>query len=399
MKHIQSFPWGIRLLALAVATALGGLAAAADAPRQVCDYDHVTVRSDFSAGRINACEQVAGETVRLTITPEDEPPINPSPWYAFRVEPKGDQPVTIDIVYEHAKHRYWPKVSRDGKTWYFLAAEAVKQLNDRVVRLSLGKQGAPLYVAGQEIFTHARHESWAKMLAGEAGMTLSVIGQSKAGRPLYMLESSAGSGDKDYIVLIGRQHPPEVTGALALQSYSEAVMADTPLARDFRQQFGVIIVPELNPDGVEAGHWRHSLGDIDLNRDWILFTQPETQAVRRQLERFKAADRLWFFSDFHSTRRNVFYVQADDEVTNPPGFLRAWLGAAEKREGVYDFEYAQRPLTDIPTSKTHVFSTYGVPAITYEVGDETDRVAIDRSAVIFAEEMMRTLLDMKARGY
>lgn len=369
---------------------------AEDIPQRVCTYEHVTVRSDFSAGRVNGCEALDDGAIRLSIAPEDEPPINPSPWFSFRVEPKGNEPVTVDLVYEFGKHRYWPKVSRDGRNWFYLAAEAVKPLNERVVRLSLGVQAAPLYVSAQEIFTHARHKAWTEMLAGKAGMQLSVMGQSKAERPIYKLESPAANGDRDYIALIGRQHPPEVTGALALQTFSETVMADTKLARDFRDKFGVIIVPELNPDGVEAGHWRHSLGDIDLNRDWVKFTQPETQAIRQQLERFKSDDRMWFFSDFHSTRRNVFYLQADEEVTNPPGFFRSWLNNAKDRGGVYEFEYAERPLSDTPTSKNYVYSTFGIPTVTYEVGDETDRKDIHRSAQIFAEEMMKTLLRMKA---
>ncbi|NVJ97882.1 MAG: succinylglutamate desuccinylase/aspartoacylase family protein [Alphaproteobacteria bacterium] len=371
---------------------------AEDTPQRVCSYDQFVVRSDFDAGRINGCEMQGDGTVRLLITPEDEPPINPSPWYSFRIEPNQQVEVTLDLVYQHAKHRYWPKVSRDGIHWYFLASEAVKSLNDRVIRLSLGTQSQILHVSAQEVFTHQGHQAWAAAMAENAKMQLSVLGQSKGGLPLYKLESSAEDGSRDYIVLIGRQHPPEVTGALALLAFSETIMSDTETARMFRQQFGVIIVPELNPDGVQQGHWRHSLGDIDLNRDWVKFTQPETQAIRRELERFHEDDRIWFFSDFHSTRRNVFYVQADNERTNPEGLTRAWLSDAEAREGVYPFEYAERPVTETPTSKNYVFTTFGVPAITYEVGDETDRQAIANSARIFAEELMKNLLERKAVG-
>lgn len=380
-----------------IAVGLQGLEANADQPQRVCAYDHVTVRSDFSAGRINACEEKPGGVVKLSITPEDEPPINPSPWYSFKVEPRGHEDIIVEISYTHAKHRYWPKVSRDGKEWFYLDKKAVHQLKDNVVRLSLGQQKSPLFVSAQEILTNEMHTKWSEDLAASSSLEMSNLGSSKAGRPIYKLEAPAGDGSRDYIMLIGRQHPPEVTGALALMAYSETIMADTELARRFRKNFGVIIIPALNPDGVEFGHWRHSLGDIDLNRDWTKFTQPETQLAKAELERFKAADRMWFFSDFHSTKRNVFYVQADSEMTNPPGFLRRWLGAAAKRDGVYDFEYAERPLTEQPTSKTYVYSTFGVPTVTYEVGDETDRGALDASAVIFAEEMMKALLFYKTK--
>ena len=40
-----------------------------------------------------------------------------------------------------------------------------------------------------------------------------------------------------------------------------------------------------------------------------------------------------------------------------------------------------------------MYATYGVPAITYEVGDNTSREDIKTAARIFAEEMMTILLE------
>ena len=59
--------------------------------------------------------------------------------------------------------------------------------------------------------------------------------------------------------MIGRQHPPEVTGAIAMHSFIDTVLADTDLARQFRDRFKLAIVPLMNPDGVAAGHWRHNV--------------------------------------------------------------------------------------------------------------------------------------------
>jgi hypothetical protein len=103
-------------------------------------------------------------------------------------------------------------------------------------------------------------------------------------------------------------------------------------------------------------------------------------------------DNLALFLDFHSTGRNVFYTQAEDEPITPHGFTSVWLANGRDRLTNYDFEHAERPLTDLTTSKNYVYRTYGIPSITYEVGDHTDRVAIKNAANIFAEEMMRTLL-------
>jgi hypothetical protein len=44
----------------------------------------VTFDNQFSGARVNACTQIGPREFKVLITPENEP-INPSPWYAFRV--------------------------------------------------------------------------------------------------------------------------------------------------------------------------------------------------------------------------------------------------------------------------------------------------------------------------
>ena len=44
-----------------------------------------------------------------------------------------------------------------------------------------------------------------------------------------------------------------------------------------------------------------------------------------------------------------------------------------------------------------MFDTYGITAITYEVGDHTPRSAIKTSSEAFAEEMMRLLLQEETK--
>lgn len=87
----------------------------------------------------------------------------------------------------------------------------------------------------------------------------------------------------------------------------------------------------------------------------------------------------------------------------PPGITRAWLDAATPRIVDYSFTDEGRdgpstPLAERPestkVSKNYVYWKFGIPSVTYEVGDETDRKAIKESAVIFAEELMRVMLAM-----
>ena len=395
----MTFTFGRQALAGLVIWVLLGISTAVvsqDEPRRVCSYDTLTITSDFSGGRVNGCEQLSGTHYRLTIEPEDQPPINPSPWYAFKVTSEKTQSITIDLVYSYAKHRYWPKRSTDQKQWSRLDSSDVSIMEDGSARLTFEVGADPVFVAGQEMVLNKFHTSWAQKMAAQHDLDFVELGSSRQHNPIYKIETKGSAEARDYIFIVGRQHPPEVTGALALVPFAEAMFAGTELAQRFRSEFGIIIVPALNPDGVEKGHWRHNTGSTDLNRDWGPFTQPETVLMRDELARFKSDQQLWLFLDFHSTARNVLYTQAENEVTKPVRFAAKWVEAVKPRTPNYVFERAERPLTKLATSKNYVYATYGVPSITYEVGDETDRKLIEHTAAIFAEEMMRILLEEKA---
>lgn len=93
------------------------------------------------------------------------------------------------------------------------------------------------------------------------------------------------ANDKKMILILSRQHPPEVTGYLAMQSFVETICGEGDTATKFREVYNTYVIPNLNPDGVDNGHWRHNSGGVDLNRDWEDFNQPELQAVKRFIEK------------------------------------------------------------------------------------------------------------------
>jgi len=210
--------------------------------------------------------------------------------------------------------------------------------------------------------------------------------------PIFAFDSNAAASE--VLLLVGRQHPPEVSGAFAFFSFTETIFGDSDLARRFRARFRVIAIPLLNPDGVVGGNWRHNLAGIDLNRDWGPFTQPETQLMADILEKLDASgSELRMFIDFHSTRENVFYALPD--VTRPPGFLETWLDNARPRITNYPFNLDQGPASSDAIAKNYVFARYGIPAVTFEVGDETDRDSTQLAARVFAEELMQLMLSQE----
>ena len=72
--------------------------------------------------------------------------------------------------------------------------------------------------------------------------------------------------------------------------------------RKFRTQFNIYAFPLLNPDGADMGMWRHNANGKDLNRDWVEFSQPETQTVRDYLDgKVDDGKNIQFAVDFHTS--------------------------------------------------------------------------------------------------
>ncbi len=381
---------------LAISLLVVSLATADDSKtenRRVFEFpsSRVTFNADFDGARLNEIGQVSDGEYRVTIRPENEP-VNDSAWYAFRVSAETTQTVTIHLTYTGGKHRYHPKLSTDGTTWRRLPPDRYKRDQDSVtLRVEVGPK--PVWIAAQEMIGGPELNAWIDKIARLPFVKEEAIGQSVDDRAIRQLTIGTGK-PKHAVAIIGRQHPPEVTGSMALMEFVETITGPSDLAKEFRQSFETIVVPLVNPDGVAAGHWRHNLHGVDLNRDWGPFLQPETQAARDAILTYQTEEtpRLAFFLDFHSTQHDVFYVQSGQDSVWLDGFSERWLKGLAERMPDYkvrrEANAGKRPL-----SKVWVRNVMKVPAVIYEVGDNTDRELIRRVARTSAEEMMRSLLE------
>lgn len=367
-----------------------------------CETENVTLDTAFPSGNVASCTASGSKRINVTLVPEDKPPINCSAWYAFRLTPRTPGKVTLTLNYEACGHRYWPKTSTDGLNWDYLPKKFVKveEVNGlKRARVTVKLKNVPLFVSAQEILPPSVYQAWLGQITKSPAAESWLLGKSAEGRDIPALSiRKAGAEPLEQVVLLGRQHPPEVTGALAMLSFVETLLAETPLAERYRERFETIAVPILNPDGVVRGHWRHSTGHIDLNRDWGPFTQPETRLMKGLLDDIEKAPNknLRLFVDFHSTIYDVFYTIPDSYETKPPLFLKNWLGLLEQRLPGYQINRDAGHNLGQPNSKNYVHKRYGVPTMTYEMGDETDRQMVRKIAKAAATTMMETLLETEA---
>jgi cytosolic carboxypeptidase protein 6 len=91
----------------------------------------------------------------------------------------------------------------------------------------------------------------------------------------------------------------------------------------------------------------------------------------------------------------VFYTQPDDEPTSPADFAARWLQGLQRRVPDYPVNRDPSPAKNLTTSAYWTHKTFGIPGITYEIGDNTDRAQLKRVASAAAQEMMSLMLGMK----
>lgn len=361
-----------------------------------CETSSFTVLDGFGGARRGRCEVLSKDHVQLRILPEDDGYINPSPWFSFKLIPSTQTNAIVSLQYVGERHRYVPKTSSDGIRWMPIDESRVRISDDgtlATIDVPLGTDA--IWISAQELVTPAIYDSWNASTARQTDAELRLLGLSLAEQPIRYLVSNPSA--KDVLLLVGRQHPPEVSGAFAFFTFTETLLADTELATRFRERFQIIAIPLLNPDGVLGGNWRHNLGSTDLNRDWGIFKQPETRLVGELLDRLDAeGSRVRVFLDFHSTDRNLFYTQDKSEPTCPPNFFESWFAKAAPKLGDYPFSHEARPGKRPGVGKNYMYRRYGIPAATYEVGDETNREATRAAAIVFAEALMTLMLETLA---
>jgi N-acyl-D-amino-acid deacylase len=369
----------------------------AETSTPVCERAGVKVLTDFQGGNISGCEFASNGRLTISVAPENEP-INSSPWYAFRLLANATTDVAIVLDYGNYKHRYTPDFSIDGVNWQTYPA-AKLDLNKDKSRAGFSltiPQDKSVVIAAQPLLTSSDYAAWLESLKEQHGVTVSSAGSSVEDRPLWRVTTPA---KKHTLLLLGRQHPPETTGALALISFVERLFEGDSLATRFRNEVGLLVYPLINPDGVDKGHWRHNVQGKDLNREWGPFSQPENRTINSDVAQWleRHDSKLIKSIDFHSTHYEVFYTQPDQSASTMPDLLGDWLADFEvlMRSQFDDFDI-RRQVSDNPqvnAAKHYFFTQYGISSTTLEMGDETDRDFIAAYGRAAAESFMSAYFD------
>ena len=360
-----------------------------------CSTDTVKIDFNFSGSGNLSCEVIKSDYIKIFINPELDDSINPSPWFAFR-KSEHSKRIKLALDYKNYHHRYHPKISIDKKSWSKIdEANISKKENGKIIVIDFSPSSQKNYVASQELITNFWYNKWYNELENSGRVRREIIGFSvlKNPIPMFFIEKNINN---PYILILGRQHPPEVTGAFAMRGFINQLLNKNSLSDSFLKNYNILFVPLMNPDGVMNGYWRYNENKKDLNRDWGIFIQPETDAVNKKLIELKNK-KLALFIDFHSTFKNLFYISDIAEESPMKNFLEDWLLDSRKSlsDANYKYEIINSLNKDNGVSKNYIYNKYKIPSVTYEVSDNEDRDVIQQSSSILAINLMELLLKVK----
>ena len=129
--------------------------------------------------------------------------------------------------------------------------------------------------------THEEELEFLALVAASPRVRLEQIGTTHEGRPLHLvtLATRRARAMAARSLVVGSQHGNEPAGRETALAWLRdlAFTEDELLIRQLRRQ-AVLFVPSANPDGREADQ-RENAVDVDINRDHLALTQPESQAI------------------------------------------------------------------------------------------------------------------------
>lgn len=138
-----------------------------------------------------------------------------------------------------------------------------------------------------------------------------VIGESVLKRPIQAITIGKGAFK---VLMWSQMHGNESTTTKALFDFFNFLSSDAQEAKKIKESLTLCIIPILNPDGAQA-YTRVNANEVDLNRDAVDLSQPESKVLRTVFYEFKPD----FCFNLHD-QRSVFGV-ADTQKPATVSFL------------------------------------------------------------------------------
>lgn len=149
------------------------------------------------------------------------------------------------------------------------------------ISVRAGAQKAPTTTYSQMMAGLASLKE-ADAATGQGRLELVNLGKSVKGKDIVMAvvaDPEASREETKKLFVVCRQHgdEPAPTEAM-LKLIRDLVLDNDPGAGEVLSQVSFYVVLMMNPDGADANK-RRNANNVDLNRDWLNLSQPETRCV------------------------------------------------------------------------------------------------------------------------
>lgn len=226
-----------------------------------------------------------------------------------------------------------------------------------------------------------------------------ILGQSVLGKPIYGTQLGGGS---KRVLMWSQMHGNESTTTKGLFDFMAWLHSGSKLSRQVWDHFSFTIIPMLNPDGADR-YTRFNANEVDLNRDAIDQSQPESIVLRELYESFHPD----FCFNLHD-QRTIYNVSGsrtpatlsflapamDSERSVPANRLTAMQLIAQTTERLQEIlpgGVARYDDTFNPNCVGDQFQTRGTPTILFEAGHFPGDYQRESSRYYFFKSLVYTL--------
>jgi len=150
------------------------------------------------------------------------------------------------------------------------------------IDLPLAEKTPPIGTSHQEMLTFLQEIVFSSKL-----IELEIGTKSTTGREIpviYIPPKSIWKKEKATVMLFAEQHGNEPSGKEALLMLIHHIFTEPK--QSFYNNLNLILIPMVNPDGNESYQRRNSR-NIDLNRDHVILTEPETRMLHLLFNKYK----------------------------------------------------------------------------------------------------------------
>jgi len=304
-------------------------------------------------------------------------------WYSFILRGGQHEQFTISITNagESNASEAWmynqPVYSTDGGiSWSRIEKTSYDQ---GVFTFTFTQSSDSTWIAYQPVYNFSRWLAVAEEISSHPYVvSLSVIGRSRDGNPLHIVkvtDPAVPNDQKSAVWVVARQHPAEVGGSFMAEGYLRWALGDSPAADSFRTNGILYMIPFMNPDGVQRGHYRRNAAGLNLNRVWDNpdpITAPTVVAAEEAaLEYIDSGGEMYFFADFHSHstfRKNFFYYN-DTSAINPAMLaeMRSFMQTLTGLNPDFTTDDSELSTPENPgIAWAWAYETFGTHAVTFE---------------------------------